>query len=157
MKEDYIVAIDPDVSLSGVSYINNNAVYIKKYSFEKIIFEFFKDIKEKKHIVLIEASWLIKSTFNTSIQGQSPLYVAKIAKNIGANHAVGRKLLDCAIFLGINAIPVLPIKDHIHKLSHQQIIDALSSYKLIPTFNTSNQDERDAIRIIINYLNEKIN
>lgn len=140
-KAQITVGIDPDVSRSGVVIRYD----MQAKTFEPLRLHFF-DLYDKlvalktaygkeAVIVRIEAGWLnAKSNFHGH-KGQSKNVGERIAKNVGANHEAGKKIVEMCLHLDLKHETVKPTSAKWTseyafsatgvKTRNQEIIDAL--------------------------------
>ena len=152
-KHDVIIGIDPDKEKSGIGILNMST---RKLELTNMSFPVFldnlqawkKDVADnnRKVIVIVEAGWMnAKSCFHKA-QGKS---AEKIAKDVGANHETGRKIIEMCEHYGIEVIAQAPLrkcwrgKDG--KITHEEL-----AYFTGIT-GRENQDARDAGLLAWNY------
>lgn len=134
MKKIYI-GIDPDVVKSGFAiwYIENKKLELYKLDFFKI-FDFLKTNKKFYHIkVIVDAGWLNKSNFH--VVGTNKRVNGKIGERVGANHQVGKLIIEMCKYLGVEVCENKPTKS---KLNHETFI------KITGYAGKTCQDKRDA-------------
>lgn len=95
--------------------------------------------------VVIEASWKHKkANFHNSHQGVG--VASKIGSKTGANHEVGRKIVEMCAYVGVRCLEKLPLrkgwKGPGGKISSAEFAQ-LTGYK-----NRSNQEQRDAALLV---------
>jgi hypothetical protein len=148
MKINYRLGVDPDLEKSGFAALRfepfkkpqiiqlDNKSFFDLIYLIKSVHEIYKEeTKDVDFIVCIEAGWLNKvsnyhNAFNKSI-------AAKIGKNVGENHAVG-KLLE--LFCKENNIKYKLIKPTTSKWDARQ-------FKMITGYSKrTNSEQRDAVR-----------
>lgn len=155
MKYDVIVAIDPDKEKSGVAVLEpeTRRLEVSNLTFP-LLLDFvqyaYKQAQEQKKtfVVIVEAGWLVtKSNFHEA-QGRR---AEKIAKDVGANHETGRKIIEMCVHYGIKAEQVRPLvkcwKGKDRKITHEE----LASFTGI--VRRTNQDARDAALLAWSYAN----
>jgi hypothetical protein len=149
MKYDIMIGIDPDTKKSGVA-IKRFGVLIggQKY-LEVTTLSFFalydslrviSDTYGNRAVVRIEAGWLNeKSNFFKVNRTQTKAAGERIAKNVGANHETGKKIVEMCEYL---------------KLEYELIRP--TSAKWTPAMleratgiSTKNQEKIDAVRLIL--------
>jgi len=107
------IGIDPDVDKSGVACWRQSDK--KLFVFLLPFFGLYKQLEtisnnKQEAIVFIEAGWLNKkSNFHGRI-GQSKNVGERIAKNVGANHETGRKIVEMCEYLNLPYELVVPKK-----------------------------------------------
>ena len=157
-KHEVVIAIDPDCVKSGVAelHISTRELILKNMTFPELMnrLMFLKSAQQRgafpEFIVVVEAGWLVaKSNFHPW-QGHM---AEKIAKDVGANHETGRKIIEmCQQYFNIDVVQQHPLKKHWKgangKITHAE----LSAFVPLKTKRT-NQDERDAALIAWCYAN----
>lgn len=155
-KADVVIAIDPDVSKSGVARLYKdtkeanlfNLPFSALCSFLSENKQYF-DAAKKKVVLLIEASW--NTTHNHHIRpGQTKSAAAKTGYNVGRNHQVGMNICEMARSYGLEVIEQPPLrkcwKGRDGKITHEEIV-----YFTEIKNRTTNQETRDALLIAWNY------
>ena len=145
-KFDNVIAIDPDKVKSGVAWLkpSTRQMELSNFSFPMLL-EYIQYAKRKSEelneslVVVVEAGWMnAKSCFHAA-QGKQ---AEKIAKDVGANHETGRKIIEMCEHYGINVIAKAPLlkcwKGKDKKITHEE----LASFTGI--MGRTNQDARDA-------------
>ena len=145
-KFDNVIGIDPDKVKSGVAWLkpSTRQLELSNLSFP-LLLEYLQFAKKKGEelneslVVVVEAGWMnAKSCFHAA-QGKQ---AEKIAKDVGANHETGRKIIEMCEHYGINVIAQAPLakcwKGKDKKITH----DELASFTGI--MGRTNQDARDA-------------
>lgn len=141
MNKKLFIGIDNDVEKSGV------CLYYSKTSFELLNLSFFdlfhkldilKDYENLKIEVIIEAGWLNKSNWHKVINGNAAIN-ANIGLRTGANHEVGRKIVEMCEYLGLNYQLVKPTKSK---------IDSKTFNSLTKMTGRTNQEQRDAAMLV---------
>lgn len=122
------IGIDPDVDRSGVGIWSPSMKSLKVEALK--FFELFRTLESYQMVeinmfVRIEAGWLNKkSNFHGSAY-QSKAAGERIAKNVGENHAVGKKIGEMCEYLGIDYEFVIPqgkvTPEYFTKLTHIQV------------------------------------
>lgn len=133
-----LMGIDPDTHLSGVaSGYDGDITFTGGMSFWEIIdeLEYYSGLDEDFK-VFIEAGWLnLKSNWH----GGNPTVAAKIGKNIGANHMVGKLIHQYCVD---NCIDCELVRPSMSKLSSEKF------KKITGIKKRMNQDIRDAVMLI---------
>ena len=152
-KTDIIIGIDCDVTKSGVAYLDTatRRLEVSALTFPKLI-DYLKFVKQKSDesgqsvVVAVEAGWLNKiSNYHTAASrgGQ------RISKDVGANHEVGKKIIEMCKHYGLEVVEQKPLKKcwkgKERKITHEEI-----AYFTGLT-GTTNQEMRDAALICWNY------
>lgn len=148
-KYDFILAIDCDVHKNGIAFLD-----VKKGDVKYTALPFPQSVEYirafaseySNYMVIIEGGWLNKkSNFHGGHGGVSDM----ISKKVGANHQVGKILVQYCEFYNIKHEVVRPLnkmwggkKD---KISHEEMSWFIKIGK------RSNQDERDAILLAWHY------
>ena len=145
-KFDNVIAIDPDKVKSGVACLkpSTRQMELSNFSFPMLL-EYLQYAKRKSEelneslVVVVEAGWMnAKSCFHAA-QGKQE---EKIAKDVGANHETGRKIIEMCEHYGINVVAKAPLakcwKGKDKKITHEE----LASFTGI--MGRTNQDARDA-------------
>lgn len=153
-----LIAIDPDVDKSGVAVLNttNRTLALYSLDFPSIAYELlptYGNIPEADRAnvrVVVESGWLNeKSSWHYS-QGKG---AERIAKNVGANHQVGRLIASCARVLKLDTIEQRPLRKcwtgRDGKITHAEAASIATNggYSFPPR---SNQEERDAFLLAWN-------
>lgn len=133
------IGIDPDTDKSGVAIYNTGTKKLKEVkalSFWDLIDEL--DSWTIPIHVIIEAGWLIKkSNWHTS-QGQTKAVGETIAKNVGANHQVGKLIEKFCIQENIE----YTLREPRGKVTDETF------KKLTKWTEKTNQDMRDAAMLV---------
>ena len=145
-KFDNVIGIDPDKVKSGVAWLkpSTRQLELSNLSFP-LLLEYLQFAKKKGEelneslVVVVEAGWMnAKSCFHAA-QGKQ---AEKIAKDVGANHETGRKIIEMCEHYGINVVAKAPLlkcwKGKDKKITHEE----LASFTGI--MGRTNQDARDA-------------
>lgn len=144
-KYDYILGIDPDTEKSGVALVNvpeGRLVYAASYSFPKLLDMLYASALPNM-ILYVEAGWMVKKS---NFHGQTGSRGQRVAKNVGANHETGKKIIEMAKHYGIEVQEIHPLRKcwtgPEGKITQEEI-----EY-FIPGFpKRTNQDSRDAALI----------
>jgi len=150
---DYIIGIDPDRIQSGVAILepkNRRFCSVESLRFpiaiERVLRVKFKCETSKRitgvertFIVVVEAGWLVKKSNFHDAQGRR---AEKIAKDVGANHETGRKIIEMCEHFGVNVVEQAPLikcwKGSDRKITAEEL-KAITGWD-----KRTNQDERDA-------------
>lgn len=153
-KADIIIGIDPDVSKSGVGVVTSSGkVDVFSFTFPELI-EYLKlcsTLKitmEKTCVVVVEASWKISHNWHAH-RGDSKGTIARKGNDAGRCHEVGRKIVECAQFYGLEVVERLPLKK-IWKGKDGKITDE-EIKAFMPIQGRTNQEERDAALLAWDY------
>lgn len=139
-----IIAIDPDVDKSGVATLDvkGKNLVMDSLKFPKLIDLLRWINKDKIHfpfIVVVEAGWLNSiSNYHTAAgrRGQ------RIAKNVGANHQVGKMIVEVCEHYGIPVTTIKPLKKIWKGKDGKITQEEIAMFTGISGRN--NQEERDA-------------
>ena len=152
-KHHVIIGVDPDKEKAGIGILDMSTrkLELTNMSFP-VLLDYLQGLKkdatanERNFIVIVEAGWMnAKSCFHKA-QGKS---AEKIAKDVGANHETGRKIIEMCEHYGIEVIAQAPLrkcwrgKDG--KITHEEL-----AYFTGIT-GRENQDARDAGLLAWNY------
>jgi hypothetical protein len=132
-----LIGIDPDIEKSGVCY------YFSKENFKLYnltFFELFTTLKQTEGNVkaYIEAGWLNKSNWHKVANGSAAIN-ASIGLRTGANHEVGRKIVEMCEYLEVEYVLVKPTKSKINS----DKFNKNTGHK-----GRSNQEQRDACMLV---------
>jgi hypothetical protein len=152
-KADIIIGIDPDVNKSGVARLEGNRVELSSLSFP-ILIDFLMRLKGAelnggpRAVIVVEASWKISHNWHAH-RGDSKGTVARKGNDAGRCHEVGRKIVECARYYGLEVVEKLPLKKiwkgKDGKITHEEISAFMAIGK------RSNQEERDAALLAWDY------
>lgn len=155
MRYDNIIAIDPDKDKSGVAFLKpaTRQLELSNLTFPDLL-DYLQFCKSKHQetgeslIVVVEAGWMVnKSNFHEA-QGHR---AEKIAKDVGANHETGRKILEMCKHYGIESVGHHPLvkcwKGKDRKITHEE----LASFTGI--MGRTNQETRDAALLAWSFAN----
>lgn len=153
-KPDAIVAVDPDVTKSGVCLLNPST---KELSSGKIDFptllewvaDIIKAVDDKsKIVVVVEAGWMNQSNWHLA-HADSKAQAAAKGYDVGRNHETGHKIVECCKHMGVRVVEHLPLVKHWKgkdgKITHEELAYFTGITK------RTNQDERDAILLAWNF------
>lgn len=147
-KYDNIIAIDPDVTRSGVAFLkpSTKQLEVSNLTFPQVIdyLQDAKDVRDKVQetlIVVIEASWLIQGNWHLQ-QWERKQRAASKGYDVGRNHETGKKIVEMCQHLGIEVLEHAPLrkgwKGKDGKITHEE----LASFTGV--MGRTNQDARDA-------------
>ena len=154
-KYDNIIAIDPDVTRSGVAYLkpSTRQLEVSNLTFPQVIdyLQHAKGARDKMQetlIVVIEASWLIQGNWHLQ-QWERKQRAASKGYDVGRNHETGKKIVEMCQHLGIEVLEHFPLrkcwKGKDGKITHEE----LSSFTGLTV--RTNQDARDAVLLAWSY------
>ena len=149
-KADIIIGIDPDVKKSGVGVVSRErkGVEVFSRSFPELLEYLKMAATHTSVVVVVEASWKISTNWHTG-RGDSIRTAARKGKDAGRCHEVGRKIVECAQFYGLEVVEKLPLKK-IWKGKDGKITDE-EIKAFMPIQGRTNQEERDAALLAWNY------
>lgn len=157
MKYDYIIAIDPDTEKSGFCYLKmkEHKIEARSVSFPELM-DYLHGLKQKNIpgnvslIVIVEAGWLNKkSNFGGYKRSGTKSAGERIAKNVGANHETGKKIIEMCRHYGIPVEEKRPLKK-IWKGPDGKITQEELAY-FTGIDGRMGQDTRDAILLAWDY------
>lgn len=149
-KADIIIGIDPDVNKSGVGVVSRErkGVEVFSRSFPELLEYLKMAATHTSVVVVVEASWKISTNWHTG-RGDSIRTAARKGKDAGRCHEVGRKIVECAQFYGLEVVEKLPLKK-IWKGKDGKITDE-EIKAFMPIQGRTNQEERDAALLAWDY------
>lgn len=156
-KYDNIIAIDPDISKSGVAFLkpSTKQLEVSNLTFPQVIdyLNQAKSVRDKTGetlIVLVEASWLIKGNWHLSSWERRQRAASK-GYDVGRNHETGKKIVEMCQHLEIEVLEHYPLrkcwKGKDGKITHEE----LSSFTGLT--GRTNQDARDAALLAWSFAN----
>jgi len=145
MKFDNYIGIDPDVTKSGVAFLETKSkkLELANLSFFQL-FDYLKFVKQKYNFlnesvfIKIECGFLNKSNWHKVNSGSSALN-SQIGQRTGANHEVAKKIVEMCQYLEFDYLEVKPTKS---KVTHEYF------KKLTGILTKTNQEQRDAGMLI---------
>lgn len=147
-----VVGIDPDREKSGIAVYNkeNGVVTPLSMSFFEL-FDFFVDNNKNIEKVKIEGGWLNKKA---NFRDMMPTAVGeKIARDVGANHEVGKKIVEMCDYFKLESVVVRPFPKEWNtasgKISHGELLNVLESLNVKLNRGRTTQDIRDSILIAL--------
>ena len=154
-KFDNIIAIDPDKEKSGGAYLKppTRQLEVTNLDFPNLL-EYLqharkvRDEAKETLVVVVEAGWMVKKSNFHEAQGHR---AEKIAKDVGANHETGRKIVEMCKHYGIEVVQHPPLvkcwKGKDRKITHEE----LASFTGL--MGRTNQDARDAALLAWSFAN----
>lgn len=138
-KEKILIGIDPDVTKSGVAYLNGSQLILQNLGFFEL-YEYFKNLKEiHEHLTIyVECGFLNKSNWHKKA-GKSAALNAKVGERTGANFETAKKICEMCEYLNINFHKIKPTNSKITN----DYFKTLTGYK-----GVTNQEQRDAFMLI---------
>lgn len=147
-----IVAVDPDVTKSGVAVIDveRKTVETSSLTFPDLM-EYLYTLPDKNSSrIAIEAGWLNKPNWHAA---PSLAAAANVGMRIGRNHETGRKIVEMCEYIGLSISLIKPLgkrgKGVSGKITHLELESVLKRLKIGFSKKRTNQDERDSILIAI--------
>lgn len=154
MRADVIIAIDPDVKASGVAVLDipKRSVETRAMPFPELL-EMLRDVSlwSVPCRVIVEGGWLVAKSNYHYARGKGG---ERIAKNVGANHETGRKIVEMLEHWGIEHEVVHPLKKCWRGREGKITLAELNSLLRgmgIREMGRCNQDMRDAVLIALTY------
>lgn len=149
-KAEIIIGIDPDVNKSGVGVVSRERKDVEVFSrsFPELLEYLKMAATHTSVVVVVEASWKISTNWHTQ-RGESVRTAARKGKDAGRCHEVGRKIVECAQFYGLEVVERLPLKK-IWKGKDGKITDE-EIKAFMPIQGRTNQEERDAALLAWDY------
>ncbi len=156
-KYDNIIAIDPDISKSGVAFLkpSTKQLEVSNLTFPQVVdyLNYAKSVRDKENetlIVVVEASWLIKGNWHLSSWERKQRAASK-GYDVGRNHETGKKIVEMCQHLEIEVLEHYPLrkcwKGKDGKITHEE----LSSFTGLT--GRTNQDARDAALLAWSFAN----
>lgn len=155
MKYDNIIAIDPDKDKSGVAFLKptTRQLEVTNLAFP-LLLDYLKHAQSiqtetrETLVVVVEAGWMVRKSNFHDAQGHR---AEKIAKDVGANHETGRKIIEMCKHYGIEVVQHAPLvkcwKGKDRKITHEE----LASFTGL--MGRTNQDARDAALLAWSFAN----
>lgn len=148
MKYDNIIAIDPDVTKSGVAYLKTSTrqLEVSNLTFPQVLdyLQHAKNVREEAKetlLVVVEAGWRIKSNWHLH-RGDNVRTASAKGNSAGRNHETGRKIVEMCNHYGIEVLEHLPLKKMWKgpdgKITHEELAHFTG------LMGRTNQDARDA-------------
>lgn len=149
-----IIAIDPDVKASGVAVLDipKRSVEARAMPFPELL-EMLRDVSmwSVPCRVIVEGGWLVSKSNYHYARGRGG---ERIAKNVGANHETGRKIVEMLEHWGIEHEVIHPLKKcwkgRDGKITLAELYSLLRGMG-IKEMGRCNQDVRDAVLIALTY------
>jgi hypothetical protein len=147
-KYDNIIAIDPDVTSSGVAYLETATRKLEAttLSFPQLL-DYLLVIKNRPNVrygtlvVLVEAGWLVQSNWHLKNSDNKRIASAK-GNSAGRNHETGRKIVEMCKHYGMEVIEHYPLKKCWKGKEGKITKQELASFTGL--IERTNQDARDA-------------
>ena len=152
MKCTTIMAIDPDTEKSGVAMLDlkRSEVEASAMPFPELI-DTLRDVSQwtSPCKVIVEGGWLVSKSNYHYAKGRGG---ERIAKNVGANHETGRKIVEMLAYWGIEHEVIHPLKKCWKGRDGKITLAELNSLLRgmgIKEMGRCNQDVRDAVLIAL--------
>ena len=111
---DVVIAIDPDTVRSGVAVLETETRKMETSSLTfALLLDYLQFVKAKAKeegktfAVVVEAGWLVHKSNYHGVNGRKG---ERIAKNVGANHETGRKIIEMCRHWGIHVEEQRPLQ-----------------------------------------------
>ena len=154
MKYTTIIAIDPDTEKSGVALLDlkHREAEASAMPFPELI-DMLRDVSQwtSPCKVIVEGGWLVSKSNYHYAKGRGG---ERIAKNVGANHETGRKIVEMLAYWGIEHEVIHPLKKCWKGRDGKITLAELNSLLRgmgIKEMGRCNQDVRDAVLIALTY------
>ena len=154
MRTDVIIAIDPDVKASGVAVLDipKRTVEARAMPFPELI-DMLRDVSQwtSPCKVIVEGGWLVSKSNYHYARGKGG---ERIAKNVGANHETGRKIVEMLAHWGIEHEVIHPLKKCWKGRDGKITLAELNSLLRgmgIKEMGRCNQDMRDSALLALTY------
>lgn len=148
------LTIDPDINKSGFAWVREGERNITSGAmpFSDLI-ALAKMLNETEPVTaIVEAGWMNKSVFRISPYDTKAV-VAKKGYSVGENHRTGKLLIEALEHEGIKVKPQAPLRKLWRgtdkKITHTELMKLLLQKGFRINKNRTNQDERDAILILL--------
>ena len=154
MKCTTIMAIDPDTEKSGVATLDLNRmeVHAEAMPFPVLLDELSNTqcfSRGGSFKVIVEGGWLVSKSNYHYAKGRGG---ERIAKNVGANHETGRKIVEMLAYWGIEHEVIHPLKKRWKGRDGKITLAELNSLLRgmgVKEMGRCNQDVRDAVLIAL--------
>ena len=154
VRTDVIIAIDPDTEKSGVALLDlkHGEVEVSAMPFPELI-DMLRDVSQwtSPCKVIVEGGWLVSKSNYHYARGKGG---ERIAKNVGANHETGKKIVEMLEHWGIQHEVVHPLKKcwrgREGKITKEEM-DSLLQGSGLPPLARCNQDVRDSALLALTY------
>ncbi len=116
MTTRHIIAIDPDVTKSGVAFLHlpSRELHCEALAFPDLIDDLHAVHEAATALsepltVVVEAGWINHSNWHTKARESARTAAAK-GRDAGRNHEVGRKIIEMARHMGIETVEQRPLR-----------------------------------------------
>jgi len=137
-KPNIYIGIDPDTAKSGVAIWSkqNKFLELSNMKFFDLFAQllFMRRLYNEEVLVIVDAGWLNKSNFHASNKFNKSVN-SIIGERTGANHEVGKKIVEMCEYLGL--------KYELHKPTKSKV-NAETFAKITGVKGRTNQEQRDA-------------
>ena len=145
-RYDNVIGIDPDREKSGVAFLKlaTRSLQVMNMPFPELT-DYLQTCKVafeengETFIVVVEAGWMVKKSNYHKAQGHR---AEKIAKDVGANHETGRKIVEMCKHYGIDVVEHHPLRKGWKGADGKITSQELASFTGLT--GRTNQDGRDA-------------
>jgi len=151
---DIIIGIDPDCDRSGVAYLETGTKTLIPFNITFIqLIDYLRKVKRdsiaqnESVVVIVEAGWLNTISNYHNVTGRG---CCRVAKNVGANHQVGKIIVEMARYYGFEVVEQKPFKKTWKGANGKITHDELAYFTNLEKKRT-NQEERDAALIAWGY------
>ena len=149
-KYDNYIGIDPDVTLSGVAFLETKTKklevsalsFFQLFGYLKNVFTARDESKQTIQIV-IESGWENKSNWHL-VPGQKSSVSALIGSKVGANHQIGKLIVEMCEYLELDYKLIRPTTQKWNKSFCEKVTKI--DLSIIPGVNR--QECIDAIKLI---------
>lgn len=154
MKYTTIIAIDPDTEKSGVATLDLSRMEVHAEAMPfPVLLDMLRDVSQWSvpTRVIVEGGWLVSKSNYHYARGKGG---ERIAKNVGANHETGRKIVEMLAHWGIEHEVIHPLKKCWKGRDGKITLAELNSLLRgmgIKEMGRCNQDVRDAVLIALTY------
>lgn len=153
-KYHNIIGIDPDVTKSGIAFLETSTkkIELSNLTFPQLL-DYMQFVKKQSIelnqsvILIIEAGYLIKS--NWHVKDNNKRVATTIGNKTGANHEVARKIVEMAKHYDLEVIEALPLKKCWKGFDRKITHDELAYFTGIS--GRTNQESRDSLLLAWNW------
>lgn len=157
-KYSRIIAIDPDVSKSGVAILDVVARTMKTCTMstpeliDMLLTESRKMLPKGDLLVVVEASWLASTNWQLNAKDTLRTAAAK-GERVGRNHQVGIMLVELCEYFNLTCLEKQPLLKIWHgrdgKITFTELHKLCAGSKISYNAKKNNQEERDAALLAI--------
>lgn len=157
MKYQNVIGIDPDIGKSGVGFLEvaTRKLEVSTLSFPALM-DYFDHVVETKLetgesvIVVVEASWMMKSNWHLKFGSQKE-YAAATGYKVGQNHQTGKLICEMARAKGLEVLEHAPLRKCWKGKDGKITADELQ--QITGLIGRTNQESRDAALLAWCYAN----